>query len=130
MSSPKRKGIAFILSGLAIAFVLAIFVSPFANPNPDGLESAVLKSACANAADPEACLEEKAGEARWDRAPLPDYGGDAGPALSGLIGVAATFLIGYGALVLARSGKRGKRDEHGSGSGPESGSESELAGNR
>jgi cobalt/nickel transport protein len=123
MSSPKRKGIAFILSGLAIAFVLAIFVSPFANPNPDGLESAVLRSACANAADPDACLEEKAGEARWDRAPLPDYGGDAGPALSGLIGVAATFLIGYGALVLARSGRR---DEHGS----KSGSGSELAGNR
>jgi cobalt/nickel transport protein len=108
MRDSKRKGIAFVVAGLAVAFILAIFVSPFADPNPDGLESAVLKSACAEAADPDACLEEKAGEARWDRAPLPDYGGDAGPALSGLIGVTAAFLIGYGALSLARRGKHGK----------------------
>lgn len=110
MSGPRRKGIAFILAGLAIAFVLAVFVSPFASSNPDGLESAVLRSACANQADPDACLAEKAGESRWGRAPLADYGGEAGPALSGLVGVAATFLIGYGAVILARGGKRGRRD--------------------
>jgi cobalt/nickel transport protein len=113
MSGPRRKGLAFIVAGLAVAFILAIFVSPFADPNPDGMESAVLKSACAGAADPDACLAEKAGEARWDRAPLPDYGGDAGPALSGLIGVTATFLIGYGALILARGGKRGRGPDPG-----------------
>jgi cobalt/nickel transport protein len=103
-----RKSAVFIVAGLVVAFSLAIFASPFASSHPDGLESSVLKSSCDSAADKDACLADKEGESRWGGAPLPDYGGDAGPARAGLIGVAATFLVGYGLVVLVRA--RRERD--------------------
>jgi cobalt/nickel transport protein len=114
-----RKGIPFVVAGLLVAVVLAVFGSPFASSHPDGLESSVMKSACKGAADQDACLAEKAGESRWSRAPLADYGGDAGPAMSGLLGVAATFLIGYGLVRFVRSNRR--RDKAGAGSGTRTG---------
>lgn len=115
MRRGMRKGIPFVVAGLLVAVLLAVFGSPFASSDPDGLESSVLKSACKGAADQDACLAEKAGESRWGRAPLADYGGDAGPAISGLLGVAATFLIGYGLVLFIRSNRR--RDRTGAGTG-------------
>jgi cobalt/nickel transport protein len=112
-----KLGAAFIVAGLLIALALAIFASPFASSHPDGLESAVLKIACAGADDRDACLAEKAGESRWSRAPLPDYGGDAGPAMSGLIGVVAVFVIGYGLVVFARARRRREDADPGSRAG-------------
>jgi len=103
-----RKGAAFLVAGLAVAFILAVFASPFASSHPDGLQSSVLKGACGGAADSATCLAEREGESRWGGAPLPGYGGDGGPARSGLLGVAATFLVGYGLVILVRA--RRERD--------------------
>lgn len=38
MSRPSSRNQAFILTGLGVALLIAVFLSPFANPNPDGLD--------------------------------------------------------------------------------------------
>jgi hypothetical protein len=78
-------------------------LSAFASSQPDGLEASVIRTACAEATDPDACLEEAAGDPAFDAAPLPDY---SVLWLSGLVGVLATFLIGAGAVRAVR----GRRD--------------------
>jgi cobalt/nickel transport protein len=90
---------ALILAGLAVTLFVAVFVSSFASPKPDGLESAVLKTQCADAADPDACLAEAAGDPVYDAAPLPDY---EITWLSGLLGVLACFAVGGVLALLAR----------------------------
>lgn len=100
-----RRGVVLVVAGLLVALALGVLASPFASSHPDGLGSAALRTACADAPDRDACLAEKAGAPRYDRAPLPDYGGDASPRLSGLVGVVATFLIGWGIVLLVRAGR-------------------------
>lgn len=91
--------IRFTLAGLALALVAGVVLSAFASGNPDGLESAVLKSQCADASDPDACLAEAAGDPVYTAAPLPDY--EITP-LSGFLGVLACFALGAGAVALVR----------------------------
>lgn len=93
------KTARLILLGLAVALVVGMVVSNFASPDPDGLESAVLKTQCADAPDPDACLAEAAGDPVFEAAPLPDYHITW---LSGLVGVLVCFGIGAGIAVIAR----------------------------
>jgi cobalt/nickel transport protein len=91
-----------VLVGLLVSLVVGVGVSYLASPEPDGLEAAYLRTACADAADPEACLEEAAGEPVFDAAPLPDY---EVTWLSGLLGVAACFAVGAGLVAAVRAGR-------------------------
>ena len=97
------RGVAFTLAGLAVALLAGVVLSGFAAPDPDGLESAVLRTQCAEAADPGACLEEAAGEAVYRGAPLPDY---RVTPVSGFLGVLACFTLGAGVVALVRAGAR------------------------
>jgi cobalt/nickel transport protein len=97
---------ALILAGLAVTLFVAVFVSNFASPMPDGLESAVLKTQCADAADPDACLAEAAGDPVYDAAPLPDY---EITWLSGLFGVLVCFAVGGGLALLARQARHAEQ---------------------
>jgi cobalt/nickel transport protein len=92
----------FILAGLAVALVCGVVLSNVASPKPDGLESAVLKTHCADADDPAACLDELSGDA-VGVAVLPDY---EIPWLSGLVGVLACFALGAGGVGLLRRARR------------------------
>jgi hypothetical protein len=102
----KGRPLVFVLAGLAVALFIGVVVSNFAAPDPDGLESAVLKTQCAEAPDPDACLEAAAGEPVYDSAPLPDY---AITWLSGLLGVVACFALGIGLVALSRRTARNSR---------------------
>lgn len=95
----------FTLAGLAVALVAGVLLSNFASADPDGLESAVLKTQCADAADEEACLEEAAGDPVYTAAPLPDY---EITWLSGLLGVLVCFAVGAGVVALVRGTSRGR----------------------
>ena len=100
----------FVLAGLLVAVVAGVVLSNFAAAEPDGLESAVVKTQClpggtAGAPEPDACLEEAAGEAVYTAAPLPDY---EITWLSGLLGVAVCFALGAGLVALVRRGRRGE----------------------
>jgi cobalt/nickel transport system permease protein len=90
--------LAFILIGIAAAVALVIFLAPNANPNPDGLE----KVAADQGIDSEA-----RGHALAD-GPLADYGVSGvdnryvGTWLAGLTGVAVTFVVGAGLVLVVR----------------------------
>ena len=84
-----------VVVGLAAALVAGVGLSSFASSDPDGLESAVLRTHCADVADPDACLEQAAGDPTFTNAPLPDY---SVLWASGLFGVLACFALGAGVV--------------------------------
>ncbi len=88
-----------VVAGLAAALVAGMGRSALASTQPDGLEASVLRTTCADAPDPAACLAQASGDPVYDAAPLPDY---AGGWRSGLVGVAAAFAVGAGLLAVAR----------------------------
>lgn len=109
---------SFTLAGLAVALVAGVILSNFASGSPDGLESAVLRTQCADEPEGEArdaCLAEAAGDPVYDSAPLPDY---EITWLSGAIGVLVCFALAAGAIALVRGG--GGRGARGGGAPPPS----------
>lgn len=91
----------FVVAGLVVSLVIGMVVANFAASTPDAQQRAVIESACQNAPDAEACLAEQEGEPvlGFQPAALFDYGTTW---ISGLVGVAATFAIGAGAVFLVR----------------------------
>lgn len=93
---------AVVVSGLAVAVVLALVVSPHASAHPDGLEKV--------AADQHLDTGERA-HALSD-GPLAEYAvtgiDDAGlsTGVAGLIGVAVTFAAAFGLSAALRIGRR------------------------
>jgi cobalt/nickel transport protein len=89
----NKKNIWFFAIGLAVAVALAIFISPFASPRPDGLEKVAQEKG----------FEDKAQET-WTKAPLPDYNVPGidneglSTAIAGAIGTVVVFGVG---LVIA-----------------------------
>jgi len=96
---PRTK--RFLVVGFVVAVVVAVVISQFASSSPDGLEFVAGHQGFADAVTPHAL----------DGSPLADYGsglldnGVVGRAVSGLIGVVATFGVGYGLLRLSRRRK-------------------------
>ena len=93
---------ALVGGGLAVALVLAFFVSPHASSQPDGLEKV--------AADKG--LDAGATAHALGDAPLADYsvkGVDdqtISTGLAGVIGVAVTFVLGLGLFLVLRAVRR------------------------
>ena len=91
-----------MLIGLAAAACLALFLSPFASPFPDGLEKV---------AETHSFLSRDFG--LWKIAPLPDYlwpglkNEKLSTGLAGLLGVVLVFLLSVGLGKLTRMKKRG-----------------------
>ena len=91
-----------VLAGLLAALIAGMAVSSFASSQPDGLEASVLRTACADAVDPDACLAEAAGDPTFTAAPLPDY---SKLWLSGFAGVVACFALGAAVTRSSRARK-------------------------
>ena len=92
----------FVLGGLLVAIALALFVSPFASGNPDGLNKVAIDQG----------FDDTAEEHALEDGPLAGYGirgidnERMSKGLSGLIGVLVTFGVGlllFGALRAARA---------------------------
>ncbi|MBL7068331.1 MAG: PDGLE domain-containing protein [Candidatus Omnitrophica bacterium] len=88
-----------IIIGLGIAFILAIFISPFASPFLDGLEKV---------AEQKGFLEK--GEEAVLSSPIPDYiwpgvkNEGVATAIAGVAGTVVTFFAAWSlALLLRRS---------------------------
>lgn len=90
-----------ILIGLAMAVLIALLVSPFASPWPDGLE---------RVAKDLGFLEKGEGPPAF-AAPVPDYSfpgirnKDWATSFAGLAGTLAMFVIGWGVAILLRKQK-------------------------
>ena len=93
----------FVLAGLLVGLGLALFVSPFASSQPDGLEKVAAEQGFGDAAENHGLAD----------GPLVDYGvegvGDArvGTATAGLIGMLVTFGVGLALFGLMRA-RRGR----------------------
>jgi cobalt/nickel transport system permease protein len=94
--------LAFILVGIAVAVALVVFLAPNANANPDGLE----KVAAEQAIDRNVQDHDLAG------GPFADYGVSGvgnryvSTWISGLLGVAVTFVVGAGIVYFVRRSRR------------------------
>ncbi|MGQ0617716.1 MAG: PDGLE domain-containing protein [Acidimicrobiia bacterium] len=97
MTDRARFG-AFIAAGLAVAMVLAVFVSPEASSKPDGLEKVAIDEGFIDTADDHALAD----------LPTADYAVSGvdderlSTGLAGLIGVTATFLVAGAVFVVLR----------------------------
>lgn len=89
----------FVAIALALAIGLATAVSPFASPNPDGLEKV---------AEQKAFLDERKLHSLQEDSPIPDYafpGIENERLANGMAGFAGTlgvFAIGWGLASLVR----------------------------
>ncbi len=89
-TTPSRVAVgSFVAAGVAVAVALVVFVAPFANPNPDGLERVAENTGFLDTAQ-----DHPIG------GPLADYGVAGidnpwiGTAVAGLIGTGITFAAG------------------------------------
>ena len=82
-----KRGVAIFAIGLLVTLLVAVVFSQFASSQPDGLEYVAAEQGFLDAAEEHALAET----------PLADYGGDSRGKLmlSGLVGVLATFGLGY-----------------------------------
>lgn len=84
-----KKGYMFILIGLLISIILAVFISPFASESPDGLERVAKDLNFINRAEGKEVIQ----------APLPDYSVPSiknktiSGSFAGFIGTVITFVI-------------------------------------
>jgi PDGLE domain len=89
----------FVALALALAVGLATAVSPFASPNPDGLEKV---------AEQKAFLDEGKLAGIQEDSPIPDYAFPGienervATGLAGFVGTLAVFTIGFGLALLLR----------------------------
>lgn len=94
-----RKEIFF---GLILAILLAVFLSPLASPNPDGLERVAID---------KGFLEKSEGN-EVISSPIPDYmvkgitNETVAGSAAGLIGTILTFAAAYGAAKISVSSKK------------------------
>jgi hypothetical protein len=88
----------FVIAGLFLALALVLFVSPFANSNPDGL----------NRVAKDKGFADRETDHGLDDSPLADYKVSGvehevvSKGLSGVAGVLATFAFGLGLFAVAR----------------------------
>jgi cobalt/nickel transport protein len=93
---------AFIAAGLIVALVLAFFVSPSASGDPDGLDKVAIDEGFADTETDHA----------FGDAPTADYevrGVDddrLSTGLAGVIGVAITFAVAGGVMLVVRRARR------------------------
>jgi PDGLE domain len=96
---PKRLSTAvFIALGIAVAVLLVVLVAPFANPNPDGFEKV----------STDRGIDTNVTEQAMADSPLAEYrvtgvdSGFAATGIAGVIGIAATFVVSAGTVVVLR----------------------------
>lgn len=105
-----RKDTILIFLGLALSLFLVVFISPFASPQPDGLEKV---------AEQKGFLERGEGRTLWRSSPLPDYTAPViknkslATGMSRLIGTLGIFLIAIGVARLVASRSKTKNQEKG-----------------
>ena len=106
MKGPSRRvrfGFgAFIVGGLAVALVLAFFVSPSASGDPDGLDRVATDNGFAGAETDHAL--DDGPTAGYDVRGVDDDRLSTG--LAGVIGVAVTFAVAGGVMLMVRRARR------------------------
>jgi cobalt/nickel transport protein len=103
--SSSFKNRAFVLTGLGIALLVAIFLSPFASSDPDGLDRVSEDLGFADQARAETPAHKLPFAGIFDEYALRGVPDGIATPLAGLVGTLVTFGVswGVGKLVLKRS---------------------------
>jgi len=102
----KKAVWKFVLLGLGLSLLLAIFISPYASSSPDGLEKVAEDHGFLSKAEDR--------EPTWTHSPVPDYavpGVESESAATGLAGLVGTLIVFGFALVIGLVIHRRKADE-------------------
>lgn len=95
---------AFVIAGLVLSLALALFVSPLASSDPDGLERVAADKGLDTGVEDHAFAD----------GPLADYGVKGvdderlSTGLAGAIGVALTFAVGLGLFAVLKVSRRNR----------------------
>lgn len=103
LSRRVRFGLgAFVFSGLILALALAFFVSPSASGDPDGLDKVAIDKGFADTETDHALAD--APTAGYEVRGVDD--GRLSTGLAGIIGVAITFSVAGGVMLVVRRARR------------------------
>lgn len=103
LSRRVRFGLgAFVAGGLILALALAFFVSPSASGDPDGLDKVAIDKGFADAETDHALAD--APTAGYEVRGVDD--GRLSTGLAGIIGVAITFSVAGGVMLVVRRARR------------------------
>ena len=97
----------FLVAGLLLALGLALFVSPFADSDPDGLTKVAEEEGFADAEQEHELADSPVAEYEVDGV----EGDRMSTGIAGVIGVLVTFGVGAGAFALLRTLRRGPKAE-------------------
>jgi len=103
-SSQRNK--AFVITGLGIALLIAIFLSPLASPNPDGLDRASQDHGFDKNAQKDTLPRKLPFYSIFDEYAVRGVPKGIATPLAGLIGTLATFGLAWGAGKLLVKGSR------------------------
>ena len=97
MSNKHRdRNFAFIIIGLGVALLIAIFVSPFASPNPDGLDRVSQDLKFGNKAAEDAPAHKLPFAQVFDQYSLKGVPEGIATPMAGLVGTLVTFGLAWG----------------------------------
>lgn len=113
MNTNSRRNGAFVLGGLGVALLIAIFVSPFASQHPDGLDRVSQDLKFEDQAVEDAPARKLPFAAVFDEYALKGVPEGIATPLAGLVGTLAVFGLawGMGKLVVRGSGSTDEYDE-------------------
>lgn len=102
---PSSRNLAFAISGLGIALLIAIFVSPFASSDPDGLDRVSQDLQFENRATEDAPAQNLPFAQVFDEYALKGVPEAIATPMAGLVGTLVTFGLawGIGKLVIKKS---------------------------
>lgn len=106
MSSSRKRNQAFVVTGLGIALLVAIFLSPFASSDPDGLNRVSEDLGFADQEHPEAPATKLPFADVFDGYALKGVPDGIATPLAGLVGTLVTFGLAWGAGKLFVRGSR------------------------
>lgn len=96
MSKNGSRNIAFVITGLGAALVIAVFLSPFASSDPDGLDRVSQDLKFEQKATENAPAEKLPFYAVFEEYALRGVPENVATPLAGLIGTLATFGLAWG----------------------------------
>jgi cobalt/nickel transport protein len=108
--SKTQKNLKFALGGLGFSLVVAVFLSPFASKNPDGLDRVAQDLQFESKAQEETIAKKLPFAAVFDEYALRGVPETVATPLAGLVGTIATFGLAWGLGKLAVR-RRGSDDQ-------------------
>ncbi|MGL6338828.1 MAG: PDGLE domain-containing protein [Waterburya sp.] len=93
---PSNRNLAFILSSLGVALIIAIFVSPFASSDPDGLDRVSQDLKFEHKASEDAPAQKLPFARLFDEYALKGVPEGIATPMAGLVGTLATFGLAWG----------------------------------